>query len=202
MSKVSCIYCIKHKLDTEWSNIYIGSTKNLRSREISHKSNCNNETKYNMKIYKYIRKNGGMDNFEFIILEECEVEKLKRLEQSYMDVYKPSLNNYYAYGVDIERNRETQKEKYERDIDTYKINNAEYYQKNKNHLIQKARDYREINKEDIRKREKIRNDKRRDHLNEKFNCECGGKYTRTTTARHKKSKMHQAYITQSSQNSH
>ena len=86
MDKVSCIYCIVHKLDKEWSNIYIGSTINLHDRKTQHKTNCNNKTRepYNLKVYQYIRENGGMDNFEFIILEECEVEKLKRLEQSYM----------------------------------------------------------------------------------------------------------------------
>jgi hypothetical protein len=213
MDKVSCIYCIKHKLDTEWTNIYIGSTNNLYDRKRKHKSNCNHETKYNRKVYQYIRENGGMNNFEFIILEECEVEKLKRLEQSYIDVYKPCLNSKYADGLDIERQRENMKEWYERNKEYKLQQHKEYYQKNKEYIRQQNqknkkhkseynKEWREKNKKHKSEYSKEWREKNKEYMNEKFDCECGGKYTRQHHANHQKTKKHQAYITQSSQNSH
>ncbi len=190
MDKVSCIYCIVHKLDNEMDNIYFGSTKDLCDRKRNHKIVCNNETseKYNFKVYQYIRENGGMENFQFIILEECEVEKLKRLEQSYMDVYKPSLNMSNANGLDIER---------------HIANTKEWYENNKEYKLQQYKEYYQKNKEyiNIRRKQYIIDyyEKNKERQNEKFNCECGGKYTRSKKARHERSKKHQAYITQSSQ---
>jgi len=166
MDKVSCIYCIVHKLDNEMENIYIGSTNNLHLRKLCHKNKYINETKYNRKVYQYIRDNGGMENFKFIILEECEVEKLKRLEQSYMDVYKPTLNMCYANGWDIERYREYAKE---------------YQQKNKEHIKEIAKEWRQKNKE---------------YLKERIYCECGGKFTRKNKIHHEKTKKHQRYLEQ------
>jgi hypothetical protein len=171
-------------------NIYIGSTKDLHRRKMRHKRDCNNETTYNLKVYQYIRENGGMENFKFIILEECEVEKLKRLEQSYMDVYKPTLNMCYANGWDIERYREYAKEyrqvnkEHIKEIakewrEKNKEHLKEYHQKNREHKMEYLKNYYEINKE---------------YQHEKFDCECGGKFIRRTKLRHQKSKMHQRYL--------
>ena len=151
MNDICCIYLIKHKLDEEWENVYIGSTKNIKDRIRRHKFNCYNERhlKYNYKVYQYIRDNGNWENFEFIILEECENDKLKRLEQSYMDVYKPTLNSYNANGM--------------------KLTNHEH-----------------------KTSYNIRNKEKR---NEKFDCECGGRYSYSYKAKHFKTKKHQAFIT-------
>ena len=111
MDKIACIYKIKHKLDCKDEKIYIGSTCNLNNRKRTHKHSCNNETdrNYNSNIYKYMRDNGGYDNFEFTILRVCEGEdKADRheLEQSFINVYEPNLNTINAKGVDIEKKKE------------------------------------------------------------------------------------------------
>ena len=174
MTDVSCVYCIKHKLDTEWENIYIGSTCSLRDRIGKHKYCCYRDIRpeYNYKVYKYIRENGDWDNFEVLVLEECEVEKLKRLEQSYMDVYKPTLNSVYALGRDKERSKRNRKnyhkvwsENNKCKLDEYK---KEWYENNKKRLLERAK--------------------------EKFECECGSILTRQCKARHLKSKKHQDYL--------
>jgi group I intron endonuclease len=181
MGKVSCIYCIVHKLDKDMENIYIGSTKDLRHRRWNHKSNCNNEKKetYNSKVYQYIRDNGGIDNFEFIILEECQVEKLKRMEQSYMDVYKPSLNSQYADGRDIQR---------------YKEHKKEWREQNKEHMKELCKEWREQNKEHRLEYLKNYHERNKEYIYEKFNCECGGKFTRGNKGQHEKTKRHQRYL--------
>jgi len=110
MNKIACIYKIKHKLDCKDENIYIGSTCNLNNRITKHKYCCNNERdkNYNLNIYKYMRDNGGFDNFEFTILRVCEYDdKAERrgLEQSFINVYEPNLNTYNANGENWEGKR-------------------------------------------------------------------------------------------------
>ena len=96
-----CIYKIKHQLDYNDENIYIGSTCNFIRRRCMHKSDCCNpdSKSYNLKLYQYIRENGGWKNFEVLILEECAIEKLIELEQSYMDFLKPTLNQCNAVKI-------------------------------------------------------------------------------------------------------
>ena len=47
---------------------YIGSTVNYRKRKNYHKSCCNNEKSinYNFPVYKYIRENGGREDWNMI----------------------------------------------------------------------------------------------------------------------------------------
>lgn len=68
---------IIYKIDCKDENIkevYIGSTKNLNKRIIQHRTRCNNNSNYSTshfhyKIYKFMRANGGFDNFKFSVLE-------------------------------------------------------------------------------------------------------------------------------------
>ena len=97
MDKVACIYRISHKLDYDNDNVYIGSTVDLHKRKICHKSSCINEKSkdFHYKLYQYIRENGGFDNFQFTILRVCnntDKKELFKLEQSFIDVYEPTLN--------------------------------------------------------------------------------------------------------------
>ena len=91
------IYKIKHNEDYDDLNIYIGSTTNFRGRKNQHKTCCNNENcrDYNYPIYKYIRDNGGWDQFVMVLIEEyscnCKNEKEIR-ERYYIDLLKPKLN--------------------------------------------------------------------------------------------------------------
>ena len=84
------IYC----KDTDISDCYIGSTKNLINRKTQHKCYCNNSNcrKYNYKVYKFIRENGGYNNFDYQILEEIYLGDLKQYEREYIENLKPSLN--------------------------------------------------------------------------------------------------------------
>ena len=100
----SCIYSIQCK-DKEVKEFYIGSCKNYRKRKKDHKYNCNT-LKQETTIYKYIRQNGGWDNWEMIVEVKtddlCKEERLE-LEQYYMDLLKPCLNEVYAKGKNKEK---------------------------------------------------------------------------------------------------
>tara|TARA_R100000951_G_scaffold107129_1_gene102219 strand:+ start:69 stop:509 length:441 start_codon:yes stop_codon:yes gene_type:complete len=54
----------------------------------------------------------------------------------------------------------------------------QYYQDNKDRIHEWNKQYR------------------KDIINQKFECPCGGKYTHTNKSRHFKSKLHQAYLNQ------
>ena len=86
---------------------YIGSTNNISNRKCKHKKNtCNKTSKsYWLKLYQYIRANGGWTNFNVSILEAgtCEgKEYIKQKEQEYIDKLKPSLNQIKAIKQKIE----------------------------------------------------------------------------------------------------
>ncbi len=60
--------------DLNVKELYVGHTVNFRSRKNKHASDCEYELSknYNVKIYQYIRANGGWSNWEMI-----EIEKYK-----------------------------------------------------------------------------------------------------------------------------
>lgn len=72
-------------------DFYIGSSKNLYSRMLSHKSflRCNKHTnKYLQNVYN----KRGAENFLFEVVEFCEVPALLEREQFYIDTMKPKYN--------------------------------------------------------------------------------------------------------------
>ena len=70
--KCCIIYFLAHKDDViSKKYIYIGHTIEIpKERWRKHKYNCNNISshKYNTKLYRYIRNNGGTSNWTFNIL--------------------------------------------------------------------------------------------------------------------------------------
>ena len=103
----------------------------------------------------------------------------------------------------------TKKEWTEENKDYYKIYQKQYHQdnkdhlnqikkeyreKNKDHLNQKKKEYRENNREKIKIQHKKFREKNletiREKQKEKFNCECGGKFTFSNKSTHLKSKKH------------
>ena len=162
---------------------YIGSTKDLRVRMNNHKHNCNNENakKYNYKIYRTIRNNGGWDNFDMKIIttqnnitkREAEVmEEILRIE------FRADMNGKRCYRT------EEQKKDYEKD----------YYEENKTKNLEYQKEYREENKAKIAEQNKEYYEENKAKINEKFVCECGGKYTHAHKAQHIKSLKHKNFI--------
>ena len=92
----SIIYKICCK-DLLIQDIYIGSTLNFRNRKWKHKSACNNinRKEYNSYKYKFIRNNGGWENWDMIQLKEVSCNSKRELEAEERKAYeelKPSLN--------------------------------------------------------------------------------------------------------------
>lgn len=77
--KVIGIYAIRRK-----SRMYIGSSVNIYNRWVRHRSNLRKNIHHNIHLQRAWNKYGE-DSFEFVILEECDVEALLEREQYYMD---------------------------------------------------------------------------------------------------------------------
>ena len=71
----SCIYKIQCN-DKLIKEIYIGSTINFINRRYYHK---NNYEKKDTKVYKFIRENGGWNNWTMTKIKECNFETKKQL---------------------------------------------------------------------------------------------------------------------------
>lgn len=92
------IYCIKFENEI----LYIGSTNNFSQRKHKHKKNTTNKRGklYWLKLYLFIRENGGIDKFIFELLENGETEnkeEIRKIEQKFLDIYKPILNTKKSY---------------------------------------------------------------------------------------------------------
>jgi hypothetical protein len=108
------IYIIRSK-EPSLHDFYIGSTENMRDRGYQHKTNCKNEKRphYNAKVYKFIRANGGWDNFQMVKIASVwgkATKSLFQIEQDYKDQYNPTLNTLRAYNSE-EYTKEYRKEK-------------------------------------------------------------------------------------------
>jgi len=66
------IYKLVHKDDLDDKNIYIGHSTNFKQRKKDHKSCCNNvnSCRYILKVYQYIRENGGLDCWNMLKVED------------------------------------------------------------------------------------------------------------------------------------
>jgi hypothetical protein len=71
------IYKISCK-DSLITDIYVGHSTNLSLRKNGHKSSCTNinNKDYNLHVYKFIRNNGGWENWEINELEKFPCENI------------------------------------------------------------------------------------------------------------------------------
>ena len=187
------IYMIKHKTD-DTKEFYIGSSYNLKMRCWQHKSNCNNKTNcnnqniktYNLKVYKYIRDNGGWDAWDILFMYDYPCKNKYELdleEQHAIKEYKSTLNTQVPCRTKKEWYKDN-KEKLLQKKKEYHINNREkilqknkeYYEANKEKIQQRKKEHFETNKEEILKQRAI-----------KINCDiCNAIVCKQHIARHKK----------------
>ena len=155
--------------DPSIKDVYVGSTTNFTRRKHDHKNNCNNEKdkSYNRYVYRFIRDNGGFENWSMILVEEvcCENKKqLHTIEREWFENLHATLNKQVPNRTNKEYQKEYQKE---------------YYQNNKDKTKEKNKQYRENNK---------------DKIKEKITCICGTKFRKADLSTHKKTKKHRKLI--------
>ena len=105
MEKISGIYKIEN---TVTGDFYIGSSRDVKRRWANHKCPSSWKEHPNSPMY-YDMQKYGIDSFEFQILEDVESEHLKEKEQQFIEMLKPTYNNYNAKGWDVDKYKEYQK---------------------------------------------------------------------------------------------
>lgn len=134
-NKISGVYKITNTITGDF---YIGSSKNIKKRWVSHKS-PSNWTRYpNIKLYQAIIQ-FGLNNFKFEILEETD--NLREREQVWIDQLNPSYNNTRANGFDIKRYKDYQKEYYNSNRNTYLNKKKGYYKAHCDERLTKSKEY-------------------------------------------------------------
>ena len=127
-------------------------------------------------------------------------EKIKKHNKHYyQDNREKFLEQAKIYHQD---NREKiikyKKQKYQDNREKFLEQNKNYYQANKQKILEQVKIYRQNNKEKIKDREKkyYQNNKQKilEKQNEKFDCECGSRYTYSNKARHERTIKHKKYM--------
>ena len=151
--------------DENITDCYVGSTANFNKRKTGHKMNCNfsNNDKYNLKIYKIIRENGGWENWSMIPIAEIKQITLTQsriIEEDYREKLNANMNSCRAY-ISHTQKKEERKQyiaKYteinKKETDEYK---KQWYELNKDKILKQRKIRYELNKEKL-KQEKLNNE--------------------------------------------
>ena len=143
--------------DINIKDVYVGSTTNFKLRNQDHKNSCNNVNKsYNQYKYKFIRENGGYNNWYMIIVKNFPCNSRRESEQEenkIMIELGATLNSVRPYTT-IEERKEEQKECKNNNKEKIIEYNKEYYTENKKLLKEKSKKYQETNKEQIKEQNK------------------------------------------------
>jgi hypothetical protein len=135
-SRIYKIWCDIEGID----EFYIGSTVDFKDRCRRHLNcyNSNNPKKSNLKVYEYIRNNGGFENFYIHVIKKVSCNndtELRMIEQKYIDELKPTLNCRDAYIT--EEQKKTKKQLYNQKCkDKITIQVHENYLKRKVKMLQ------------------------------------------------------------------
>jgi len=177
--------------DVNVKDLYVGATTEFTKRKYAHKQHCTNpkSQKHDFYVYKFIRDNGGWENWDMI--EICKYANCKdaneqaKRERHFIEGLKATLNKL----IPSRTNQEFCKQ---------------YYEKHKDTIKDHVRKYREENTDKIKLRKKEYAIKYKEAISEKRKhttiCECGKEYTIAHKQRHLRSNKHMKYEQQQNQN--
>lgn len=119
------------------TDIYVGHTTNFTQRKNQHKNSRINENnkKYKQYVYEFIRQHGGWENWSMVQIEEVfckDKRQAETVEQNWIEQTAAKLNSNNPYALCTEQPK------------IYKHN---WYEENKEHILQKAKQHYEENKE-------------------------------------------------------
>ena len=149
--------------DLDVEEIYVEHTTDFNRRKSQHKHMCSAEGNkdYNMKLYVFIRSQGGWANFDMILIEtrSCETAlEARKIERTYIESLGSTLNqttpgrDRHAYNLDC-------KDKISHQCKVYQ-------EVNKEAISQQRKIYRETHKEEIKQLLKQYRDTHREELNQ------------------------------------
>jgi hypothetical protein len=180
--------------DITINECYVGQTTNFTKRKYNHKSRCNNinDKIYNNYIYQFIRENGNWDNWDMIEIEKYNAvdknDACKR-ERYWIENLQAKLNKVIPTRTDEEYREQTKEQR--------QIYDKNYHQQNRENKAEYKKKYYEKNKEKIKIKSsengKLYYEKNKQLYQQKYNCICGGKYTKKSKSTHEKTLLHINY---------
>jgi len=158
--------------------LYIGSTFNeLKHRWLGHKSSYKNK-KNSLSIHEYFDKY-GIENFTMKLLKSYDVYREHNKDNKHLQAYEQlwinklkCVNERKSFNI---LRKEQKKEWYNNNKEKIIEQQKKYNDDNKEHIAEKNKEYRENNKE-------------------KITCECGSIVLKYALTRHKKTKKHINYF--------
>jgi hypothetical protein len=144
--------CCKDPTITE---IYIGHTTNFTQRKNSHKTLCCNENNKNHSryVYQFIRQNGGWNNWNMIQIEKQPFKNKREAEaheHCWIEKLNALLNSNKPHAMCKEEPKKYKQDWYENNKDTILQKAKEQYEENKEEKIKYQKQYAEENKENVK----------------------------------------------------
>jgi len=118
--------------DLNITDCYIGQTTEFAKRKSCHKRDCNTEHRegYKYKIYKFIRENGGWDNWSMIEIEKyscSDGNEARARERHWFETLQATLNTDHPN----RGNKESSKASHDKYKEARNEKNRQYSQDNK-----------------------------------------------------------------------
>ena len=170
-------------ISPQCEKFYIGSTTQTLKERLRH---------HKLDYKRYIEKGNEsyLTSFEVVKFDDAIIELIKNVKcENRKDLDKiegECIKEHHNRILNKNVAGRTMKEYKEVNKDKIKEQQKEWYEAHKNEIKEWTKDYREANKENIKQYYETNKEK----LNEKFDCDCGGKYTFQNKARHEKSQRH------------
>ena len=182
-----------YKLYNEYGTYYSSTTKSLKERLSTHKSEAKKNINKCSKS-KILFQNGAIPKIE--LLEEIEFDDIYQLRER--EAYYIRNLECINKAIPNRTNKEYKKDNKNRDKEKIAKNLKEYREKNKDIIAQMKKKWNEKNKEYVKQRNKKYREINKEVIAEKvkikINCECGATVTKSNIQRHKKSKKHLKFI--------
>lgn len=176
------------------TDIYIGSTAEptLARRLSKHRALIKLGKNVSSKnILQY-------EDAKIILIENYSCnskDELLSREQHWHDQIKNKCNNYFAKGINKERQQNNLKQYYQDNKQDILIKCAKYREDKKEEIKIKQKEYYKENKAVLyEKRKEYFKQYRKEYEKEKIECECGGRYSKTHKNRHFQTNIHIQYL--------
>jgi hypothetical protein len=184
--------------DPTITDVYVGHTTNLTKRKTHHKALCNNannntDQKYHRYVYRFLRENGGWNNWEMIVLEtkSCiDGKDARKFEREWfekkgatLNKARPIISREEELLADRQYHRDHQDEKkeydkiyYQKNTDKKKKYQKIYCQEHREEISERQKKYHEEHKDEWREYKKIYNKKYRQENKDEINRKCRERY--------------------------
>ena len=156
--------------DLDIKDCYVGHTTDFATRKDCHAQTCTNTKMraHGTPIYRFIRKNGGWDNWEMVLIKTGKCEnalEARSKEREYKEQLNATLNGNVPSRTREQYRIDTKEEKKETD--------QKYYENNKDTICKRQMQYRKDNPEKVKELDKQAYQRKKATRQRPYECECG-----------------------------